>query len=49
MGTNADGTECVGIFRSRESLNETKAKFDNPTVYDKNPYDEYDIVEREVR
>lgn len=49
MGTNADETNCLGVFKSKESLNEELAMYDDPTIYSKNPYYEYYVVEREVK
>jgi hypothetical protein len=47
-GTNVDGTQCIGVFKSVESLNKTLESFDDPKIYSKNPYDEYDIVEKNL-
>lgn len=47
-GTNVNGTTCIGVFKSMESLNQTLASFDDPAVYAKNPYDEYDIMQTEA-
>lgn len=49
MGTNADETNCLGVFKSKESLNKELAMYNDPTIYSKNPYYEYYVVEREVK
>lgn len=48
IGISVDGAECIGVFQTMDSLNKTLSEFDNTELYTKNPYDDFEIVEKRL-